>query len=74
MSKNNCALYCYAVCVILSLYMSSVCAELMSSNKKYSGKQRQYKLFAGESEYVLAFRVFFPATLSYSQKESKLRW
>jgi hypothetical protein len=33
----------------------------MSSNKKYTVKQRQYKLFAGKFEYFHTFRVGFPA-------------
>jgi hypothetical protein len=43
--------------------------ELLSSNKKYGVKQRQYKLFAGEFGYIsgpsvmLVFRPFFDLVL-----------
>jgi len=45
------------------IYISIFSAELMSSNKKYGPKQRQYKLFAGMLVYFHTF--FVPASHCY---------
>lgn len=63
--KNNCTV---CECHLMYSYIFIFSAELMSSNKKYAPKQRQYKLFAGMLVY---FRTFFvPPSHCYHQKRS----
>lgn len=63
--KNNSTV---SECHLMYLYIFIFSAELMSSNKKYTAKQRQYKLFAGMLVYFHTF--FVPPSHCYPQKGS----
>jgi hypothetical protein len=64
----NCTVF---ECQLMCSRISVVCAELMSSNKKYAAKQKQYKLFAGKSVSFHTFCV--PTSHCYPQQRSTFK-